>query len=127
MSRSHTIRRMKIADRRISSDTGAPDIGHNYGRGSLGAGPRAISGKCRGVVLLRDCAGVPVTCASHQALQALNDMLMAGLSFREYPLPFARRALELDPTSVLAHCMLVGGVCMPRARARVLPSAALCR
>ena len=63
--------------------------------------------------MLRDCAGLPVTCASHEALQALNEMLMAGLSFRESPLPLARRALELDPGLVLAHCMLVGLTCYP--------------
>ena len=58
-------------------------------------------------MLLRDCAGLPVTCASHEALEVLDKMLMACLSFREFPRPLARRALELDPGLVLAHCLLV--------------------
>ena len=58
-------------------------------------------------MLLRDCAGLPVTCASHEALEVLDGMLAAAVSFREFPLTLARRAIELDPGLVLAHCMLV--------------------
>lgn len=58
-------------------------------------------------MLLQDCVGLPVTCSSHEALEVLDRMLVAAVSFREFPLPLARRALEIDPDLALAHCMLV--------------------
>ena len=58
-------------------------------------------------MLLQDCAGLPVTCASREALEALNEVLVAAVSFVEYPLPLARRAVDLDNNLVLAHCLLV--------------------
>lgn len=58
-------------------------------------------------MLLLDRAGLAVTCAGPEALEALNRMLLAGVSFVEYVFPLARRAVELDEGLVLAHCLLV--------------------
>jgi hypothetical protein len=55
----------------------------------------------------RDFAGLAVTCSNHKALEVLDRLLVAAVSFREFPLPLARRAVELDPSLVLAHCLLV--------------------
>ena len=56
---------------------------------------------------LRDFAGAAVTCARREALEVLDKMLVTAVSFIEFPLVLARRAVELDPDLVLAHCMLV--------------------
>ena len=58
-------------------------------------------------MLLLDLAGLAVTCAGPEALEALNKVLLAGVSFVEFVFPLARRAVELDEGLVLAHCLLV--------------------
>ena len=56
---------------------------------------------------LYDCMGLPLTCASEEALELHNKALLAYVSLRESPAPYANKALELDPTLILAHCLLV--------------------
>ena len=58
-------------------------------------------------MVFRDFAGLAVTCANQEALQVLDRLLVAAVSFREFPLPLARRAVELDAGFILAHCLLV--------------------
>ena len=58
-------------------------------------------------MLLRDCAGLEVTCSSHESLEVFDKMLLAAVSFREFPLPLAREAIALEPGFALAHCMMV--------------------
>jgi tetratricopeptide (TPR) repeat protein len=55
----------------------------------------------------RDAAGLAVTCAGPEALEAFNRILWAGVSYVEYLFPLAERAVELDEGLVLAHCLLV--------------------
>ena len=55
----------------------------------------------------RDAAGLAVTCAGPEALEAFNRVLWAGVSYVEYLFPLAERAVELDEGLVLAHCLLV--------------------
>ena len=54
----------------------------------------------------RDAAGLAVTCAGPEALEAFNRVLWAGVSYVEYLFPLAERAVELDEGLVLAHCLL---------------------
>ena len=56
----------------------------------------------------RDCMGLPVTCASEEALRLYNEMLLVDISLWESALPLVRAVLELEPRFVLAHCVLVG-------------------
>ena len=56
---------------------------------------------------LCDCMGLPLTCASEEALELHNKALLAYVSLRESLVPYASKALELDPTLILEHCMLV--------------------
>ena len=56
---------------------------------------------------LCDCMGLPLTCASEEALELYHKALLALASVRESPVPYANKALELDPTLILEHCMLV--------------------
>jgi hypothetical protein len=55
----------------------------------------------------RDAAGLAVTCAGPEALEAFNRILWAGVSYVEYLFPLAERAVELDEGLVLAHCLLL--------------------
>ena len=54
-----------------------------------------------------DLTGYPLTCRSEVALQSFNEGILAYVSFRENGLPFINKALELDNSIVLAHCLMV--------------------
>ena len=54
-----------------------------------------------------DLTGLPLTCSSDEALEWYNKALVAHVSYRENPVPFVTRALELDESLLLGHCLLV--------------------
>ena len=54
-----------------------------------------------------DCAGLSVTCASREAVQLFDELLVQYISVRKSVLPLARRILALDPDFVLVHCVMV--------------------
>ena len=54
-----------------------------------------------------DLTGLPLTCCSDEALEWYNKALVAHVSYRENPVPFVTRALELDESLLLGHCLLV--------------------
>ena len=54
-----------------------------------------------------DLTGLPLTCRSDEALEWYNKALIAHVTYREDPLPFATRALELDDSLLLGHCLVV--------------------
>jgi len=54
-----------------------------------------------------DCCGVPLTCASDDALECFNNALLEYVGVRQSALPHWTKALELDPSFVLTHCALV--------------------
>ena len=56
---------------------------------------------------MKDITGYPLTCRSEAALQSFNEGVLAYISFRENGLPYLNKALELDDSIVLAHCLLV--------------------
>jgi hypothetical protein len=56
---------------------------------------------------MQDITGYPLTCGSEAALRSFNEGALAYVSFRENGLPFISKALELDDSIVLAHCMMV--------------------
>lgn len=56
---------------------------------------------------MQDITGYPLTCRSEAALQSFNEGILAYVSFRENGLPFFSKALELDDSIVLAHCLIV--------------------
>ena len=56
---------------------------------------------------MQDITGYPLTCRSETALQSFNEGALAYISFKENGLPFVKKALELDDSIVLAHCLMV--------------------
>ena len=56
---------------------------------------------------LCDCTGLPVTCASREAVQLFDELLVQFISVRKSVLPLARRILALDPDFILVHCLMV--------------------
>ena len=54
-----------------------------------------------------DLTGLPLTCSSDEALEWYNKALVAHVTYREDPLPFVSRALELDDSLLLGHCLVV--------------------
>ena len=54
-----------------------------------------------------DLTGLPLTCGSDEALEWYNKALVAHVTYREDPLPFVSRALELDDSLLLGHCLVV--------------------
>ena len=56
---------------------------------------------------MQDITGYPLTCRSEDALRSFNEGILAYVSFRENGLPFFRKALELDDSLLLAHCLMV--------------------
>ena len=54
-----------------------------------------------------DLTGLLLTCRSDKALEWYNKALIAHVTYREDPLPFATRALELDDSLLLGHCLVV--------------------
>jgi len=58
-----------------------------------------------------DLTGLPLTCCSDEALEWYNKALVAHVSYRENPVPFVTRALELDESLLLGHCLLVSTMC----------------
>ena len=80
----------------------------------MGSGDETIT---RGMASLRDSfavaeqhydlTGLLLTCRSDEALEWYNKALIAHVTYREDPLPFATRALELDDSLLLGHCLVV--------------------
>ncbi len=58
-------------------------------------------------VLLKDLTGYGLTCGSDEALNWFNKAVFAYTTVRENAVPFFNKALELDSSTVLAHCVLV--------------------
>jgi len=58
-----------------------------------------------------DLTGLPLTCCSDEALEWYNKALVAHVSYQENPVPFVTRALELDGSLLLGHCLLVSTTC----------------
>ena len=56
---------------------------------------------------LCDCTGLPVTCASREAVKLFDELLVQFISVRKSVLPLARRILALDPDFILVHCLMV--------------------
>ena len=54
-----------------------------------------------------DLTGLPLTCSSDEALEWYNKALVAHVTYREDPLPFVSRALQLDDSLLLGHCLVV--------------------
>ena len=50
-----------------------------------------------------------VTCHSDEALEWYHKGLVAYVTYREDPLPFVSRALEMDDLLLLGHCLATGG------------------
>ena len=57
--------------------------------------------------LKQDLTGYPLTCRSEAALQSFNEGVLSYVSFRENGLPYISKALDLDDSIVLAHCLMV--------------------
>ena len=57
--------------------------------------------------LLCDLTGYHLTCGSDEALSWFNKATFAYTTVRENGLPMLYKALELDDSIVLAHCVLV--------------------
>ena len=55
-----------------------------------------------------DLFGNPVTSASKEAVENFSKAVEAYVCTRESCLGYLKRAVELDPNFVLAHCFLVG-------------------
>jgi len=53
-----------------------------------------------------DLTGLPLTCCSDEALEWYNKALVAHVSYQENPVLFVTRALELDESLLLGHCLL---------------------
>ena len=58
-------------------------------------------------VALKDSTGYGLTCGSDEALSWFNKAIFAYTTVRENGVPFFKKALELDSSIVLAHCVLV--------------------
>ena len=61
---------------------------------------------------LKDLTGYPLSCKSEEALQSFNEGILAYVSFRENGLLMMLKALEVDHSIVLAHCVVVGSTAM---------------
>ena len=59
-------------------------------------------------VLARDLTGYGLICGSEEALNWFNKAVFAYTTVRENGVPLFNKALELDNSIVLAHCVLVG-------------------
>lgn len=58
-------------------------------------------------VLRKDLTGYGLTCGNDEALSWFNKATFAYTTVREDGIPFFNKALELDSSIVLAHCVLV--------------------
>lgn len=54
-----------------------------------------------------DFTGLSLTCGSDEALEWYNKALVAHVTYREDPLPFVSKALEMDDSLLLGHCLVV--------------------
>ena len=57
--------------------------------------------------MYRDLTGYPVTCSDEKALKSFNDGALAVITLRENGFPMLQKALELDNSLVVAHCIIV--------------------
>lgn len=55
----------------------------------------------------RDCTGYSLTCSDEEALQWFNKGVFAYVTVRDVPVPPIQKALDLDNTLVLGHCLMV--------------------
>ena len=79
----------------------------SYVRARIYANIRAVCASENAAMLLQDRAGLAVTCAGPEALEAFNQVLWAGVSYVQRVFPLAERAVALDEGLVLGHCLLV--------------------
>ena len=55
----------------------------------------------------RDLTGYPLTCCNEEALKSFNDGVFAIVTLRENGFPMLKKALELDDSIIIAHCIYV--------------------
>lgn len=60
--------------------------------------------------LLMDLTGYRLTCDNEEALSWFNKGAFSYATVRENGLPMLYKALELDESIVLAHCVVVGHI-----------------
>ena len=51
-----------------------------------------------------------MSCSDEKALKAFNDGALAIVTLRENGFPMLQKAVELDNSVMVAHCIIVGGI-----------------